>query len=79
MTKDAPDFDWFLEKLLATQTGIQAKDKLVREVAVVIWSNIHRSIDVNAIVREIPATRRTLERRFRDQLGLTICEVVAIA
>ena len=37
-----------------------------------IWSGIGRPLKVASILRGIPTSRRTLERRFRDVLGRTI-------
>ncbi len=79
MKKDVPDFDWFLEKLRKNQPGLILEEKLIRDAAEIIWNRIHSSLEVEVIVSKLPATRRTVERRFREQIKLSIREVVAIA
>lgn len=77
--KKSPDFDWFLQRLKSEKPDLSVKEKIVREAAEIIWSKLQCSLDVNSIVSELPTTRRTLERHFMEQLGLTIREVVAFA
>ena len=79
MRKDSPDFDWFFERLMENRHNFRGDEEIVREATKVIWNTIHSSVDVNSIVEELPVTRRTLERYFRDQFGHTIREVVALA
>src|SRR3990170_3752443 len=79
MAQEAPEFDWLLEKLTEDGPGVEVEDTLVFKCAVFIWTNIHGSLDVPSIVRHVPATRRTMERRFRSQFGRTIRQVVAFA
>ena len=77
--QEAPKFDWLLEKLTEDGPGVEVEDALVIKCAAFIWANVHRSLDVPSIVRQVPATRRTLERRFRNRFGRTIRQVVAFA
>jgi len=36
----------------------------------------HEEINVDSILREVPLSRRALERKFRDQLGRTVLEEI---
>ncbi len=79
MVQEVPQFDWLLDRLTEDGPGAGAEDALVIECASFVWTSIHRSLDVPSIVRKVPATRRTMERRFRSQFGRTIRQVVAFA
>jgi transcriptional regulator GlxA family with amidase domain len=79
MAQDVPTFDWLLNRLLGNRPGLEVDDTLAVKSAAFIWDNIHRSLDVPSIVRRVPATRRTMERRFRSQFGRSIRQVVAFA
>jgi transcriptional regulator GlxA family with amidase domain len=79
MAQDVPTFDWMLERLMDDRPGPEVEDNLAIKSANFIWGNIHRSLDVPTIVRKVPATRRTMERRFRSQFGRSIRQVVAFA
>ena len=80
---DTPGFDWFLKKLLVDRTGfddvLDGRKEIARKAAEFIWRNIQDVMDVDSIVDEVSVSRRTLERYFRKQYGLTICEVIAVA
>ena len=79
MVQDVPQFDWLLERLSKNGPGVLIEDALVIECVRFAWTSIHRSLDVPTIVRQVPATRRTMERRFRSQFGRSIRQVVAFA
>lgn len=79
MAQDVPTFDWLLKRLTDDPQVAEFGDALAMECAVFIWSNIDDSLDVPTIVRQVPAARRTLERRFRRQFGRTIRQFVAFA
>jgi LacI family transcriptional regulator, galactose operon repressor len=79
MAQDVPTFDWLMKRLMDNRPGLEVDDSLAIKSADFIWSNIHRSLDVPSIVRRVPATRRTMERRFRSQFGRSIRQVVAFA
>lgn len=44
-------------------------DPLVAQALHEIWSHSHRNISVEQIVKQLPVTRRTLERKFNEQRG----------
>lgn len=76
---DGPSFAWWTGQLCGDGSPGLDADALVQRCLAYIWGNVHRPIDVNAIVRVVPATRRTMERKFRASLGRSIHEVVASA
>lgn len=41
-----------------------------------IRGHAHEDIDVDAILKQVPLSRRALERKFRDQLGRTVLEEI---
>ncbi|MDX1565617.1 MAG: substrate-binding domain-containing protein [Phycisphaeraceae bacterium] len=51
-------------------------DRSVAEALRFIWDHHAQRIGVDDIVADLPMTRRTLERRFRDVLGRTIHEEI---
>lgn len=51
-------------------------DELVRQAVELIWTHSHRQISVQAIARQLPVTRRTLDRRFRAVLGRSVLEEI---
>ena len=51
-------------------------DDLIRQALELIWTHSHRQISVETIARELPLTRRTLDRRFRALLGRTVLEEI---
>ena len=52
---------------------------ITRDATEAIWCSIHEAVDVDSIVKGVLVSRPTLERYFRKQYGLTICEVIAVA
>ncbi len=48
------------------------KDPIVGEAVKYIWSHSYRDLSVTDLVRHLPATRRTLERKFKQELGHSI-------
>lgn len=48
------------------------KDELVKDAINIIWSHSHRNTSVDTIVAQLPATRRTLERKFNQVLGYSV-------
>jgi len=62
---------------LAEKTAIAGADHALDDPMVfhalqLIWNLGHRGLKVESIVRELPVTRRTLERRFQRCLGRSI-------
>jgi AraC-like DNA-binding protein len=53
-----------------------SKDKLVDSVLDIIWTQSHRPISMNYILKQVPASRRTLERRFQKAHGHSIHEEI---
>ena len=51
-------------------------DELVRQAMELIWTHSHRQISVETIARQLPVTRRTLDRRFRAATGRTVLEEI---
>lgn len=74
------------EPLLLPPTGIlqrastdffAVEDELVSEALRYIAANLHKSINVSDVVEAIEMSRSTLERKFRDHLGLPIAKEIA--
>jgi transcriptional regulator GlxA family with amidase domain len=51
-------------------------DPLVMQAMERIWTHSHRQISVKTIARELPVTRRTLDRRFHAITGRTVLEEI---
>jgi len=51
-------------------------DRLVADALRLIWDQSQRTLTVGALARQLPTTRRSLERRFHDALGHTIHEEI---
>ncbi|MBN2512426.1 MAG: helix-turn-helix domain-containing protein [Sedimentisphaerales bacterium] len=56
--------------------SIYSKDELVDSVLEIIWTQSHRPISVDSILTQVPASRRTLERRFQKIHGHSIYEEI---
>ncbi len=54
----------------------QASDTLVAQAMDLIWTHSHRPLSVDQVVAQLPATRRTLERRFATEHGHSILEEI---
>jgi LacI family transcriptional regulator len=52
------------------------QDSDVAAALAFIRNSAHEEINVDSILREIPLSRRALERKFRDQLGRTVLEEI---
>jgi AraC-like DNA-binding protein len=57
-------------------TARAAEDALVTKALQYIWNHSQRPINVADVVAQLPVTRRSLERRFRDALGGTILDEI---
>jgi LacI family transcriptional regulator len=53
-----------------------AEDDLVVKAIQYIWNHSEHPINVTDVVRQLPITRRSLERRFQNALGRTILEEI---
>jgi len=51
-------------------------DRLVADTLRLIWDQSQRDLTVADLARQLPVTRRSLERRFREALGRTIHEEI---
>jgi AraC-like DNA-binding protein len=58
-------------------TSRAAEDDLVAKAIQYIWNHSEQAMNVADVVAQLPTTRRSLERRFRDALGTTILEEIA--
>jgi AraC-like DNA-binding protein len=52
-------------------------DRMVADALRLIWEQGHEVLSVDDIARQLPVTRRSLERRFRSSLNRTIHEEIA--
>jgi AraC-like DNA-binding protein len=57
-------------------TSRAAEDAIVAKAIQYIWNNSERPMNVADVVAQLPVTRRSLERRFRDALGSTILDEI---
>ena len=57
---------------ISKQQSIHECDALVSMVLDLIWTQSHRPISIDWILKQVPASRRTLERRFQEFCGHTI-------
>lgn len=48
---------------------LAVKDRMVAEAMRLIWQQSHRPMTVESLARQLPITRRSLERRFRAAVG----------
>lgn len=51
-------------------------DPLVAQALELIWTHSHRRLSVDQIIKQLPTTRRTLERHFKQHRGHSILEEV---
>ncbi|MBN2023221.1 MAG: AraC family transcriptional regulator [Pirellulales bacterium] len=54
------------------------EDRVVAEALRLIWSQSHEPMTVKDVARQLPLTRRSLERRFRQVVGHTIHEAIIL-
>lgn len=52
------------------------EDPVVVEALKLIWTHSHRELSVEQIARELPVSRRTVERRFQSATGRTVIEEI---
>jgi AraC-like DNA-binding protein len=62
------------ERADAAIEGIE--DAVVEQSLNLIWTHSHRELSVEQIARELPVSRRTLERRFQAATGRTVIEEI---
>ena len=55
-----------------TKNEIQTNDILLNQALNIIWAHSHHPLSIDSILDQVPASRRTLERRFMDNLGHSI-------
>jgi AraC-like DNA-binding protein len=51
-------------------------DPIAAQAVTLIWTHSHRELSVEQIARELPVSRRTLERRFLAATGRTVIEEI---
>jgi AraC-like DNA-binding protein len=51
-------------------------DPVVEQALKLIWTHSHRELSVEQIARELPVSRRTVERRFQAATGRTVIEEI---
>jgi AraC-like DNA-binding protein len=52
------------------------KDRIVAEAMRLIWEQSHRPMTIDGLAKQLPVTRRSLERRFRTAVGHGIHEEI---
>lgn len=57
-------------------TALPAEDALVAEAIQWIWDHAQRPMTVDNVVKQLPVTRRSLERRFRRAVGHSILDEI---
>jgi AraC-like DNA-binding protein len=58
------------------QDVFTVKDRIVAEAMRLIWEQSHRPMTIDGLSRQLPITRRSLERRFRAAVGHGIHEEI---
>ena len=51
-------------------------DPITRQAMEIIWTHSHRPISVNDIAKQLPVTRRTLDRRFTAATGRSVLDEI---
>lgn len=52
------------------------KDPVVEQALELVWSHSHYPLSVSDIARQLPVTRRTLDRRFAESVGHSVLEEI---
>lgn len=60
----------------AKSPGVRHEDPVVQRALEIIWSHGPNSISVSDIARQLPVTRRTLDRRFVEVTGHSVLEEI---
>lgn len=62
----------------ASPTGVEQglDDPITRQAMEIIWTHSHRPISVNDIAKQLPVTRRTLDRRFAAATGRSVLDEI---
>jgi transcriptional regulator GlxA family with amidase domain len=55
---------------------VHVEDPLVQKALEIIWSPIDHPLSVADIARQLPVTRRTLDRRFAEATGHSVLEEI---
>jgi AraC-like DNA-binding protein len=58
------------------QDVVAVKDRIVAEAMRLIWEQSHRPMTIDGLAKQLPITRRSLERRFRAAVGYGIHEEI---
>ena len=57
-------------------TALYVDDPIVQKALEIIWSHSHYPMSVGDIARQLPVTRRTLDRRFVEATGHSVLEEI---
>ena len=58
------------------RTGSYRDDPIVQRALEIIWTHSHCPMSVSDIARQLPVTRRTLDRRFVEATGHSVLEEI---
>lgn len=65
------------EESIAPQRQEEVRDEIVRQALEFIWNHQHNPpLAVSDVARQLPVTRRTLDRRFADVLGHSVLDEI---
>ncbi len=65
-----------IESVKDASNYAKVDDLVVRDALEIIWSHSHCPMSVNDIARQLPVTRRTLDRRFAEAVGHSVLEEI---
>ena len=60
------------DNLPQSNNRLTTSDPLIESVLDLIWAHSHRPLSIDSIIKQVPASRRTLERRFQQLCGHSI-------
>src|SRR5215204_765648 len=63
-------------KVPASRAGLPQQDPIVQRALEIIWTHSADPVSVSDIARQLPVTRRTLDRRFVEATGHSVLEEI---
>ena len=72
----APGAGAEIDAAIRSTVGSGLDDPITRQAMEIIWTHSHRPISVSDIARQLPVTRRTLDRRFAASTGRTVLDEI---
>ena len=63
-------------KVPMSRVGSRLEDPIVQRAMEMIWTHSHCPMSVSDIARQLPVTRRTLDRRFMEATGHSVLEEI---